>query len=71
MAVTIEAFFEQGMFRPLTPVEFDEGVRLEMTVRRVQAGRRFADRVLLPEFAALPPLAGDTTEHISADRDPR
>ncbi len=30
---------------------------------------RFADRVVLPEFANLPSLSGDTTRQISADRD--
>lgn len=69
MAVRIEAVFENGVFRPLIPVALDEGTQVEVTVRTAPAEMNFADRVLLPEFAELRPLAGDTTQQISADRD--
>ena len=69
MSITIDAVFEHGVFRPLKPVGIDEGTRVEVTVRAAPAGTRFADRVLLPEFAELQPIAGDTTRQISADRD--
>lgn len=69
MVVTIDAVFEHGVFRPLTPVGFDEGTPVEVIVRAAPTVMRFADRVVLPEFAELRPLAGDTTRHISADRD--
>jgi len=68
MATPIEAVFEHGVFRPLVPVDFDEGVRAEVTVHALPGGTRFADRRVLPEFAALAPLAGDSTGQISADR---
>ena len=32
-------------------------------------GRSFADRVVLPEFDALPPIPGDSTADVSDDRD--
>jgi predicted DNA-binding antitoxin AbrB/MazE fold protein len=69
MAETIDAVFANGVFRPLIPVELDEGTPVQVTVRTVSAGGRFADRVMLQEFAELRPLAGDTTQQISADRD--
>lgn len=70
MLATVDAVFEQGVFRPLTPVGFEEAAQVELTVGAVPAAsRRFADRVVLPEFAQLQPRAGDTTRHISADRD--
>lgn len=69
MTVTIDAVFEHGVFRPLKPVGCDEGTRVEVIVRTAPPAMRFANRVLLPEFAELRPLAGDTTRQISADRD--
>lgn len=69
MSISIDAVFEHGVFRPLMPVGFDEGTPAEVIVRAVPSGTRFADRVVLPEFADLQPLAGDTTQQISADRD--
>ena len=69
MTVTIDAVFEHGVFRPLKPVGFDEGTQVEVIVRAVPTGLRFANRVVLPEFAELRPLVGDTTQQISADRD--
>ena len=37
--------------------------------REREAGRSFRDRVLLPEFEALPAVPGDSTADVSADRD--
>ena len=69
MSIRIDAVFEHGVFRPLKPVGLDEGTQVEVTVRAAPAGMRFVNRVVLPEFAELQPLAGDTTRQISADRD--
>lgn len=68
MTVTIDAIFEQGVFRPLKPVGFDEGTQAVVTVCAATVGKRFADRVVLPEFSVLRSIAGDTTRQISADR---
>ncbi len=68
MTVTIDAVFEHGVFRPLTPVGFEEGTQVEVIVRAAPAGMRFANRVVLPEFAELRTFVGDTTQQISADR---
>lgn len=65
----IDAIFEHGIFRPLTPVGLDEGTRVEVFVRYAPAGVKFAHRAVLSEFAEMQPRAGDTTQHISADRD--
>ncbi len=32
-------------------------------------GRSYAERVVLPEFEALPPVSGDSTAGVSDDRD--
>lgn len=69
MTVTIDAVFEHGVFRPLIPVGFDEGTQVEVIVRSAPVGMRFANRVVLPEFAELRTFVGDTTQQISADRD--
>jgi predicted DNA-binding antitoxin AbrB/MazE fold protein len=69
MAVTIEAVFENGVFRPLIPVVLDDGTPAAVTVHTVPVGSRFADRVLLPEFAQLRHMGGDSSCQISLDRD--
>lgn len=65
----IDAIFEHGIFRPLQPVGLDEGTQVEVFVRSAPASVKFADRAVLPDFAKLQPHSGDTTLHISADRD--
>ena len=40
-------------------IPFRDGVR----------GRSFRERIVLPEFDALPPVAGDSTADVSDDRD--
>ena len=69
MTVTVDAVFEHGVIRPLKPIGLAEGTQVEVTVRTTATGIRFADRVLLPEFAALGPVSGDSTADVSADRD--
>lgn len=69
MAISITAVFENGVFRPLSPVNIAEGMPAEVTVQAAPVGIRFADRVVLPEFANLRSLPGDTTRYISEDRD--
>jgi predicted DNA-binding antitoxin AbrB/MazE fold protein len=69
MAISIAAVFEKGVFRPLVPVDFDEGMPAEVTVHVAPVAERPFERILLPAFAAMRPIGGDSTQQISEDRD--
>ena len=69
MAISIAAVFEKGVFRPLVPVSFIEGMPAEVTVQVAPIAKPPMGHILLPAFAALRPMGGDTTRYISEDRD--
>lgn len=69
MTIPIEAIYEQGVLRPVKPIQLPEGVRVEiilLTSHRAGEGRTPAQ--LLAEIAALPD-EGLTDSHSGREHD--
>ena len=69
MTKEIEAVYEQGMIRPLQPLELPEGARLDLIViTHEQPKTRGNTAEMLAEIAALP-LEGSTDTFGGRDHD--
>ena len=71
MAKTVQAVYENGVFRPSEPVAIAEGARVELTVRATPvetAASPQAIRDMIAEIAALP-LEGPRDGFSGADHD--
>ena len=54
MTTTIEAVYENGVLRPLTPLAFPEGQRVHVSVASDEAAQGQNAASILAEIAALP-----------------
>ncbi|MBI1761309.1 MAG: antitoxin family protein [Acidobacteria bacterium] len=66
MTTTMEAVFEQGVLRPLKPLDWAEGTRVELTVVTAMPARQPYE--ILSAIAALP-LEVTREEHAGRDHD--
>ena len=69
MTKEIEAVYEQGIIRPLQPLDLPEGARLDVIVithEQIETNGNAAE--ILPEIAALP-LEGASDEFAGRDHD--
>ncbi|MBN1396107.1 MAG: antitoxin family protein [Pirellulales bacterium] len=68
MTTTVEAIYEQGILRPLTPLDLPEGQRVQVLLAtdRPAGGQRSAD--ILAEIASLP-LEAPVDPHTSRNHD--
>jgi predicted DNA-binding antitoxin AbrB/MazE fold protein len=64
----IQAVYEQGVIRPLEPVEFDEGERLEIVLLEKKAKDKCNPAQVLAEIAKLP-IESSSGEFSGADHD--
>lgn len=69
MTKKIEAVYEQGMIRPLQPLELPEGARLDLIVITHEQPENIGKAAeILAEIAALP-LEGSTDTFASCEHD--
>ena len=69
MTKEIEAVYEQGMIRPLQPLELPEGARLDLIVITHEQPKTNGNTVeILAEIAALP-LEGSSDDFAGSDHD--
>ena len=69
MTKEIEAVYEQGMIRPLQPLELPEGARLDLIVITHEEPKTNGNAAeILAEIAALP-LAGSSDAYVDCEHD--
>jgi len=69
MTKEIEAVYEQGMIRPLQPLELPEGARLDLIVITHEEGKNDGTAAkILAEIAALP-LEGSSDDFSGREHD--
>ena len=69
MAKEIEAVYEQGIIRPLQPLELQEGARLDLIVITHEQSKANGNAAeILAEIAALP-IEGSTDDFARCDHD--
>jgi len=71
---TVRAIYENGVLRPVEPLQLKEGAAVEVTVRaeepvRKKEADRQAIREFLEELAALPPEGPEPDDGLIGSRD--
>jgi predicted DNA-binding antitoxin AbrB/MazE fold protein len=68
MTTTIEAVYEHGILRPLTPLSLREGQRVQVQLTQEDVAEVVSPAAILAEIAALPP-EGECDPSSSRDHD--
>ena len=69
MTTTIEAIYENGVLRPVDPVDLDEGARVRLLIVRERRPGAKTPAEILAEIAALPREGSSEVETASRDHD--